>query len=100
MQGNNELLKQVRATGRLELGGQKRTSTLTIKKDGDKLAGTMSWPVQKETNKLLAPAGEMYLPWPQGSLSNRISESQIGKLGRRMDVAAVRVAITPLTAPF
>ena len=28
--------------------GQKRMSTLTIKKDGDKLAGTMSWPDQKE----------------------------------------------------
>jgi hypothetical protein len=33
-----------------QIGGQKRTSTLTIKKDGDKLAGTMSWPDQKETN--------------------------------------------------
>jgi hypothetical protein len=33
-----------------EIGSQKRTSTLTIKKDGDKLAGTMSWPDQKETN--------------------------------------------------
>jgi hypothetical protein len=33
-----------------EIGGQKLTSTLTIKKDGDKLAGTMSWPNQKETN--------------------------------------------------
>src|SRR5437773_1748156 len=32
-----------------EIGGQKRTSTLTIKKDGDKLAGTMSWPDRKET---------------------------------------------------
>ena len=32
-----------------EIGGQKRTSTLAIKKDGDKLAGTMSWPDQKET---------------------------------------------------
>ena len=32
------------------IGGQKRTATLTIKKDGDKLAGTMSWPDQKETN--------------------------------------------------
>jgi hypothetical protein len=31
-----------------DIGGQKRTSTLTIKKDGDKLAGTMSWPDQKE----------------------------------------------------
>lgn len=33
-----------------EIGGQKRTSTLTITKDGDKVAGTMSWPDQKETN--------------------------------------------------
>ena len=32
------------------IGDMKRTSTLTIKKDGDKLAGTMSWPDQKETN--------------------------------------------------
>jgi hypothetical protein len=31
-----------------EIGGQQRTSTLTIKKDGDKLVGTMSWPDQKE----------------------------------------------------
>jgi hypothetical protein len=30
------------------IGDQKRMSTLTIKKDGDKLAGTMSWPDQKE----------------------------------------------------
>jgi hypothetical protein len=30
-----------------EIGGQKRTSTLMVKKDGDKLAGTMSWPDQK-----------------------------------------------------
>ena len=31
------------------IGDMKRMSTLTIKKDGDKLAGTMSWPDQKET---------------------------------------------------
>jgi hypothetical protein len=31
-----------------EIGGQQRTATLTIKKDGDKLAGTMSWPDQKD----------------------------------------------------
>jgi hypothetical protein len=31
-----------------EIGGQQRTATLTIKKDGDKLAGTMSWPEQKD----------------------------------------------------
>ncbi|HJZ90597.1 MAG TPA: hypothetical protein VKE40_06960 [Gemmataceae bacterium] len=33
-----------------KIGDQKRPCTLTIKKDGDKLAGTMSWPDQKETN--------------------------------------------------
>jgi hypothetical protein len=31
-----------------KIGDQKRTSTLTIKKDGDKLAGTMDWPDQKD----------------------------------------------------
>jgi hypothetical protein len=31
-----------------EIGGQPRTSTLTIKNDGDKLAGTMDWPDQKD----------------------------------------------------
>jgi hypothetical protein len=30
------------------IGDQKRTSTLVVKKDGDKLAGTMSWPDQKD----------------------------------------------------
>ncbi|MFO0797373.1 MAG: hypothetical protein U0804_07830 [Gemmataceae bacterium] len=29
------------------IGDQKRTSTLMITKDGDKLAGTMTWPDQK-----------------------------------------------------
>jgi len=32
-----------------EIGAVRLMSTLTIKKDGDKLAGTMSWPNQKET---------------------------------------------------
>lgn len=32
-----------------DVGGGKRESTLVINKDGDKLAGTMSWPNQKET---------------------------------------------------
>ena len=31
-----------------EIGGQKRTSELTITKDGDTLAGTMNWPDQKD----------------------------------------------------
>ena len=30
------------------IGDLQRTSTLTIKKDADKLAGTMSWPDQKD----------------------------------------------------
>jgi hypothetical protein len=30
------------------IGDMKRTATLTIKKDGDKLAGTMNWPDQKD----------------------------------------------------
>jgi hypothetical protein len=33
-----------------ERSGLKLTSTLTIKKDGDKLSGTMSWPNQNQTN--------------------------------------------------
>jgi hypothetical protein len=33
-----------------EIGGQQRMSTLTIMKDGNKYAGTMSWPDQKETS--------------------------------------------------
>ena len=32
------------------IGDQKREATLKVKKDGDKFAGTMSWPDQKETN--------------------------------------------------
>src|SRR5947208_17110431 len=31
-----------------EIGGQKRTAELTVKKDGDKLAAAMSWPDQKD----------------------------------------------------
>jgi hypothetical protein len=31
-----------------EIGGQQRTSDLTIKKDGDKFSGTMSWTDQKD----------------------------------------------------
>jgi hypothetical protein len=31
-----------------EIGGQQRTATLEIKKDGDKLTGTMSWANQKD----------------------------------------------------
>ena len=31
-----------------KIGDMKRTSELTIKKDGDLLAGTMSWPDQKD----------------------------------------------------
>ena len=32
-----------------EIGGQQRTSTLKLKKDGDNLAATMGWPDQDDT---------------------------------------------------
>ncbi len=32
-----------------QIGGQKRTSTLALKKEGDTFVGTMSWPDQKGT---------------------------------------------------
>jgi hypothetical protein len=32
-----------------EIGGQQRTSTLKLKKDGDNLTGTMKWPDQDDT---------------------------------------------------
>ena len=32
-----------------EIGGQQRTATLKVKKDGDNLTGTMTWPDQEET---------------------------------------------------
>jgi hypothetical protein len=31
-----------------EIGGEPRTSTLMVKKEGDKFVGTMSWPNQKD----------------------------------------------------
>src|SRR5437773_10646280 len=31
-----------------EIGDMKRTSTLTVKKEGDKFVGTMNWPDQKD----------------------------------------------------
>jgi hypothetical protein len=37
-----------------EIGEQKRTSTLTVKKEGDELIGTMDWADQKD-EKLKAP---------------------------------------------
>ena len=40
-----------------EIGGQKRTATLTVTKDGDKLAGTMSWPDQKDAKLKDVKAG-------------------------------------------
>lgn len=43
------------------IGDQKRTSTLVVKRDGDKLTGTMSWPDQKEAplNDLKLNNGEL-----------------------------------------
>jgi hypothetical protein len=57
-----------------EIGG-KRTSTLTIKKDGDKLAGTMSWPDQKETNlkDLKLKDGELTFSAVRELMDNKIT---------------------------
>ncbi|MFO0803967.1 MAG: hypothetical protein U0791_12705 [Gemmataceae bacterium] len=45
-----------------KIGDQKRTAALTIKKDGDALAGNMSWPDQKE-------AKLKDVKWKDGTLS-------------------------------
>src|SRR5207244_13013094 len=58
-----------------EIGGQKRTSTLTIKKDGDKLAGTMSWPDQKETGlkDVKLKEGDLTFSAERGLMDNKIT---------------------------
>src|SRR4051812_27117013 len=57
-----------------EIGGQKRTATLTIKKDGDKLAGTMSWPDQKETDlkDVKLKEGDLTFSAVRGFMDNKI----------------------------
>jgi hypothetical protein len=57
LKGRSPVLARLDAAGKVdpvgtwkceyEIGDQKRTTELTIKKDTDKLAGTMSWPDQK-----------------------------------------------------
>jgi hypothetical protein len=58
-----------------EIGDQKRMSTLTIKKDGDKLAGTMSWPDQKETNlkDVKLKAGDLTFSADRVFMDNKIT---------------------------
>ena len=58
-----------------EIGGQKRTSTLTIKKDGDKLAGTMSWPDQKDTklNDLMLKDGTLTFSAERKVMDNKFT---------------------------
>jgi hypothetical protein len=58
-----------------EIGGQQRTATLTIKKNGDKLAGTMSWPDQKETNlkDLKVKDGELSFSAVREIMDNKIT---------------------------
>ena len=58
-----------------EIGGQKRMSTLTIKKDGDKLAGTMSWPDQKETKlkDVKLKAGDLTFSAERVFMENKIT---------------------------
>ena len=58
-----------------EIGDMKRTSTLTIKKDGDKLAGTMSWPDQKETKlkDVKLKAGDLTFSAERVFMDNKIT---------------------------
>ena len=46
-----------------QIGDQNRTATLTIKQEGEKLAGTMSWPDQKETK-----LKDVTINYPEGTL--------------------------------
>ena len=52
----------------------KRTSTLTIRKDGDKLAGTMSWPDQKDAKlkDVKLTGGELTFAAERVFMDNRI----------------------------
>jgi hypothetical protein len=58
-----------------EIGGQKRESTLAVKKDGDKLVGTMSWPDQKEAKlaDLKLKDGEMTFSAVRKFMDNEIA---------------------------
>src|SRR5262245_42211661 len=58
-----------------EIGDMKRTSTLTIKKDGDTLAGTMSWSDQKEANlkDLKLKDGELTFSAVRELMDNKIT---------------------------
>ncbi len=53
-----------------EIGGQQRTSTLKIKKGGDKLAGTMSWPDQEES--------EAQGPEAEGRYADILRRAEVG----------------------
>jgi hypothetical protein len=58
-----------------EIGGQRRTSTLTIKRDQDKLGGTMSWPDQKDTKlkDLKLEAGKVTFSVERKLMGNEIN---------------------------
>jgi hypothetical protein len=58
-----------------KIGDQKRTSTLTITKDGDKLAGTMSWPDQKEAKlkDVKMKGGDLTFSAVRGFMDNKIA---------------------------
>jgi hypothetical protein len=57
-----------------KIGDQKRTSTLTITKDGDKLAGTMTWPDQKDAKlkDVTAKAGVLTFSAVRELMDNKI----------------------------
>src|SRR4051812_23157310 len=57
-----------------KIGDQKRTSTLTITKDGDNLAGTMNWPDQKDAKlkDVTAKAGVLTFSAVRELMDNKI----------------------------
>ena len=57
-----------------KISDQKRTSELTIKKDGDKLVGTMNWPDQKDAklNNVKLKGGEMTFSAVRKLMDNEI----------------------------
>jgi major membrane immunogen (membrane-anchored lipoprotein) len=57
-----------------QIGDQKRTSTLTIKMEGDKLAGTMDWADQKDTKlkDVMLKDGELTFSAERQVMDNKI----------------------------
>ncbi len=66
-----------------QIGGQKRESTLTVKKDGDKFAGTMAWPDKKEAmlKDLKVKDGELTFSAEREAMDNKFTVEYKLKVG-------------------